>query len=335
MIHRKVGGSDVEISAITFGAWAIGGWLWGGTDDDEAIGAIHKAIELGITSIDTAAIYGFGHSEVVVGRALAGVKRDEVQVLTKFGLRWDTDAGERCFETTGAEGKARAVRRCATKESVDYECEQSLRRLRTDYIDLYQCHWRDHTTPVDETMEALAKLIDDGKIRAAGVSNFGVEEIDAARRAGPLASNQPPYSMLRRDIEKEMVPYCIEHGVGLIAYSTLERGLLTGKVTMDRTFGKGDHRAGHPFFQPENRRRILAFLDRIRPVADAHDATLAQLAVNWTIHRPGITAALVGARNARQVEENAGAAELQLTGEELARIEEELGRLKLEAKAGS
>jgi len=329
MIYRRLGTSDLEVSAVTFGTWAIGGWMWGPSDDDAAVAAIRKAIDVGVTTIDTAAIYGTGHSEEIVGRAVAG-RRDEVQILTKFGQNWWSDEGELFFEIPDRTGRHVKVYRNSRKESVIQECERSLQRLGTDYIDLYQCHWRDHTRPVEEPMEAMGKLLKDGKIRAGGVSNFTVEEIAAAREAFPLASDQPPYSMLNRDAEKDVLPYCRENDIGVLVYSPLQRGLLTGKVTMDRTFHEKDLRRRDPRFKPENRKRVLAFLDRIRPIADAHDATLAQLVIHWTIHRPGVTAALVGAREPKQVEENAGAAEIRLSEDEMNRITEEVDQVELE-----
>ena len=329
MEYRQLGTSDIRVSAVTLGTQAIGGWLWGGTDDDNAVAAIGAAIDAGMTSIDTAPIYGFGHSETIVGRAVAG-RRDEVQLLTKFDLRWDCQEGEHFFDSTDNDGDAVSIYRNAKADSIVAECEASLRRLGTDYIDLYQCHWRDHTTPVEETMEAVDKLIQSGKIRAAGVSNFSIEEIDAAREVVPLASNQPPYSMLRRGIEKDLLPYCLTNQIGVIVYSTLQYGILSGKVTMDREFPKSDQRSGSPHYRPENRRKVLDFVDRLRPVADAHDATIAQVVIHWTIRRPGITAALVGARNAQQARENAAAAELALSDEEMRRIDAWVDALELD-----
>jgi aryl-alcohol dehydrogenase-like predicted oxidoreductase len=334
MEYRQLGTSDLKVSAVALGTWAIGGWLWGGTDDEAAVAAIRAAIDAGVTSIDTAPMYGMGHSERIVGKAIAG-RRDRVQVMTKYVLRWDLAEGEKFFETTDAEGNRREVYRNGRADSVIEECERSLRRLGVDCIDLYQCHWRDHTTPVEETMEAVAKLLKDGKIRAAGVSNFIVAEIEAACTVVPLASNQPPYSMLKRGIEADVLPYCREHDVGILAYSPLQLGLLTGKVTMERKFPPDDQRANSAYYTPANRRKVLDFLEAIRPVAEAHDATLAQLAINWTIHRPGITCALVGARNPEQARENAAAADFKLTDEETRKINDLLDGLKLELPEGA
>ena len=328
METRQLGRSDVKVTPVTLGTWAIGGWMWGGTDERDAVDAIRAALDAGVTSIDTAAIYGFGLSEELVGRAVAD-RRDEVQILTKYGLRWDTDEGTDRWETTDHRGQKRVVYKNARPDSVLYECEQSLRRLGTDVIDLYQCHWRDTGTPVEDTMAAVATLLEQGKIRAAGVSNFSVEEIEAARQVVPIAADQPPYSMVVRDIENDVLPYCRQNEVGVIVYSPLQRGLLTGKITEDYEFATGDHRANSKMFQPENVRRVNAFLDAIRPIADAHDATLAQLVIHWTIRRPGVTAALVGARNVKQATENARAAALDVSDDELRQIDERLGALEL------
>ena len=329
MEYRQLGKSELKVSAGALGTWAIGGWMWGGTDDEAAVAAIRSAIDAGMTSIDTAPVYGFGHSEEVVGQAVKG-KRDKVLLLTKYCLVWDKEEGEFFFECKDDRGLARRVYRLARKDSVINECEQSLRRLGTDCIDLYQCHWRDPTTPVEETMEAMDRLLKAGKIRAAGVSNFTAEEIEACFSVFPLASDQPPYSMVKRDIEKDVLPWCREHKVGILAYSPLQLGLLTGKLTMDREFPADDQRSGSPYFRPGNRRKVIEFAEQLRPIASAHGATVAQLVINWTIRQPGITAALVGARNPRQAAENAAAADLQFGGEEIQQIEELLAGLKLE-----
>jgi len=321
MEYRQLGSSDVKASVITLGAWGIGGWMWGGPDDEQAIAAIHESIEHGVTSIDTAAVYGYGHSESLVGQAVRG-KRDKVQLFTKYGLRWDSEEGLFHFEWTDSSGQTRRIYHNARKDSVLYECDESLKRLGTDYIDLYQCHWPDESTPIDETMEAIDKLLKEGKIRAAGVSNWSVEQIDAARKMVPLASDQPPYSMINRGIENDILPYCAEHGIATIVYSPLQRGLLTGKVTLDRRFPETDHRSHDLYFQPRNRKKVLELIDAIRPIADAHNATPAQLAINWTIHRAGVTAALVGARNPKQARENATAAAFELSEEETRQINE-------------
>jgi aryl-alcohol dehydrogenase-like predicted oxidoreductase len=315
MERRQLGNSKIDATVITFGAWAIGGSMWGGSDDKEAIEAIQASIEVGVNCIDTAPIYGFGKSEELVAAAIAG-KRDKVRIFTKFGLVWDKEEGEYFFDGE-KDGKTVKIFKNARKSNIIKECEDSLRRLKTDYIDLYQCHWRDLTTPVEETADALAQLIKEGKILAAGVSNFTAADIETASKNVLIASDQPPYSMVLRDIEKELLPYCRKNNVGLIVYSPLQRGLLTGKFRADHKFARGDHRASLPHFQPEFITRTNELLNKFKPIADKHKATIGQLVLAWTIAQPGITAALVGARNAAQAYENAVAANIKLSDSEV------------------
>ncbi len=327
MEYRRLGTSELEVSRVIFGAWAVGGWFWGGTDDEQAVAAIHRAIQLGINTIDTAPMYGFGHSERIVGQAIKG-RRDEVVLATKCGMVWDRQEGQRFFETEDDKGNPCLVYRNLKKDSILREIDLSLERLGVDCIDLYQCHWPDSTTPPKETMAALSRLLEEGKIRAIGLSNFTAEMIEECRRYGPVHSDQPPYSMLSRGIEGDVLPYCAANGVSVIVYSPLQQGLLTGKVTMDRKFAKGDQRRSKAWFKPHNRRRMLEFLDTIRPIAGAHGKSLAQLAINWCLCQEGVTATIVGARRADQVEENAGGAGWKLTADEMAQINgllEELG----------
>lgn len=320
MKFRPLGKSGLEVPVITFGAWAIGGWYWGGTDDERAIQALHRAFDLGIRFIDTAPMYGMGHSETIVGEAVKGMK-DRPLIATKCGLRWDVEKGGKYFFTTeDGQGNEVRVRRILTAESIIEECEASLLRLGVETIDLYQCHFPDTTAPAEETMSALLSLKEQGKIQAIGVSNFSPAQMDEFLAFGPLACNQPKYSLLAREMEKDVLPFCRENGLGILAYSPLGQGLLTGKVTLERTFEKGDVRASLPWFQPRNRRRILEALKRIQSIAKVHRASVAQLAISWVISQPGVTSAIVGARSPVQVEENAGAAELHLTEEDLNRV---------------
>ena len=317
---RRLGESKVKVSAVTFGAWAIGGFMWGGNDEKDSIAAIRAALDHGIDTIDTAPVYGMGASETIVGKAIEG-RRDDVRILTKFGLSWDTGSRTQFFETVDPEGTPHKIYRDASPQRIREECDASLRRLRTDYIDLYQIHWADPDTPIEATFEVVARMIEQGKILAAGVCNYTPEQIEAARKVVPLASCQPPYSMINRGIESDVLPYCRERGIGVVAYSPMQRGLLTGKIDENKEFPASDTRAIDKFFSRENRRRVReGLLDRLRPIADAKGCTLAQLVIAWTIAQPGITAALVGARNARQAEENAGAANVKLSAEELAEI---------------
>ncbi|GEN74551.1 aldo/keto reductase [Chryseobacterium hagamense] len=322
MQYRKLGKSDLEVSAITFGAWAAGGWMWGSTDRNDAIEAIRASYDAGVTSIDTAPIYGQGTSEEIVGEAIKGISRDQVQILTKFGMRWDLAKGDFAMHSKNNNGEDIDVYKYAGKDSIIYECEQSLKRLGTDYIDLYQIHWPDSTTPIDETFEAVARLIEQGKVRFAGVCNYNAAQMEEAEKTLKLVSNQIPFSMVNRGVEEETVPYCMENNKSVLAYSPLERGLLTGKITPGYRFQEGDHRAGHKHFQPDFIKKTNALLDQIKPVADRHSATLGQLVLRWTIERPGITVALAGARNAEQAVQNARSAEINLSKEEIDSISE-------------
>lgn len=327
MEYRQLADSDLNLSVITFGAWAAGGWMWGKTERSQAIEAIKAAYDAGVTSIDTAPIYGQGTSEEIVGEAITKIPRDKVQILTKFGLRWDFPKGEFYFNSKDNDGKEIDIYRYAGKESIIKECENSLKRLGTDYIDLYQIHWADPTTPISETFEAVEKLIDQGKVRYAGVCNYNVEQMAEAEKTLKLVSNQIPFSMVNRGVEEETVPYCIANGKSVLAYSPMERGLLTGKIKPGYQFQEGDHRADNPFFTDENIKKTNAFLDKIRPIAEEKGATLAQLVLRWTIDREGITIALAGARNADQSVQNAMAATVKLTDEERKFINDEVARL--------
>jgi len=319
----SLGKSKIELSPITFGAWAIGGWMWGGSDKKDSLRALDACLDHGITSIDTAPIYGFGQSESIVGEAMKG-KRDQYEILTKAGMRWENSLGEYYFTTKDNEGKIRDVYKYSGKDSIIAECEDSLRRLGTDYIDLYQIHWPDLTTPIEEPMEAFQILLDQGKIRAAGVSNYSLEQLQLAAATIELSSNQLPYSMVRREIEDEIVPWCLDNNCGILAYSPLQRGLLTGKITPGYHFAPGDSRPETPQFKTDNLVLTNKFLEEIRPLAEDKGATLSQLVIAWTLHQPGITVALVGARNEYQVTQNAGAAEVMLSDAELGLINKKL-----------
>ena len=331
MEYQKLGSSDVSVSRITFGSWAAGGWMWGGTEQNDAVGAIHASYELGVTSIDTAPVYGMGFSEEIVGEAIKTLPRDKVQILTKFGMRWDLKQGDFAMKTKDNNGHDLDVYKYAGRDSIIKECEDSLRRLGTDYIDLYQQHWPDVTTPIDETMEALSRLVEQGKVRAAGVSNYSVDQMQEAERTLSLASNQVPYSMLRRDIEKDVVPYCLDNDKAILVYSPLQLGLLTGKMKPDQAFGEGDLRNGNRFFTPENVKRVNDVLNKIRPLAETKNATLSQLVLRWTLAQPGITVALVGARNPEQAVQNAKAMDFKLTFEEVDFINKQLKSLEAAA----
>jgi aryl-alcohol dehydrogenase-like predicted oxidoreductase len=326
---RRLGKSDVMVTSMAFGAWAVGGWMWGGSEETTSIRAIKAAYDCGITTIDTAPVYGFGRSEELVGKAMEGVARDKYQILTKFGLNWQTQEGEPFFDTTDNEGKPLKMHKWSSRQKVMQECEDSLTRLKTDYIDLYQIHWPDNTTPISETFEAVQRLIEQGKVRAAGVCNYNVEQVDEALKTIQLASNQVPYSMVNRDIEQDVIPQAIEKGLGIIPYSPLQRGLLTGKIKPGYKFSEGDTREGNRFYTDENIIRTNKLLEEIKPIAERYNATLGQLVINWTINRPGIACVLVGARDDNQVKDNVKALSFTLTKEELDEITAAADRLTL------
>jgi len=329
MEKRQLGNSEVKITPLAFGAWAIGGWMWGGADRKDAEKALETSIEMGMTTIDTAPVYGFGLSETIVGGVIRG-KRDKVEILTKYGLRWDRNEGNFFFPSENKDGKAIDIYNNGKKESIIQECEESLKRLGTDYIDLYQMHWPDPSTPVEETMEAILKLSEQGKIRAAGVSNFDPDLLEEARKIVPVVSDQVPYSMVKRDIEDDLLPYCREENIGILAYSPLQRGVLTGKFTPDYEFKPGDSRPKTPYFTPDNIRAINEFLGKIEPLAKEKGATLAQLVLRWTIEQPGITCALAGARDPRQVKDNIGATGFDISETEINQINQHLSELSIE-----
>ncbi|MCT3833268.1 aldo/keto reductase [Elizabethkingia anophelis] len=327
MEFRKLGNTDLELSAITYGAFAIGGNMWGGNEKKDSIASVRASIDNGVTTLDTAPFYGFGLSEEMIGEAIKGYDRSKIQLLTKFGLVWDGSnqgKGEFFFDAEEA-GKTIPVYKYASKTSVIKELEDSLKRLQTDYIDLLQIHWPDATTPISETMEALEILLQQGKIRAAGVSNYSVEQVAEARQSLNIASNQIGYSMLNRGVENDLVPYALENDLGIIVYSPMERGLLTGKYFKDGKLKDNDHRNG--YFQQFDLEKVKTFLETITPIAEDKNATLSQLVLRWTSLQSAITVVLAGARNAEQAAANAKAMDINLTAEELAFINTELSKI--------
>ncbi|MFT7462134.1 MAG: aryl-alcohol dehydrogenase-like predicted oxidoreductase [Pseudohongiellaceae bacterium] len=333
MRHRTLGKTDLSLPVITFGAWALGGGYWGEQDDDASIAAIRAALDAGIDAIDTAPVYGLGRSETIVGQAIAE-RRDEVTLLTKVGLRWDCSDGELFVTGKLPNGKPLHIHRNSRPDSVRHEVERSLQRLGVERLDLVQVHWPDPTTPISETMGALAELRSEGKLRAIGVSNYDVDQLTQAQAAlgdVPLASNQPLYSLVKRGLEDEVLPWTRAHNVGLIVYSPLEQGLLTGKVRAERTFGDDEGRSRRDSFSAENRKRVNALLDDIvAPVAAAHHATLAQTVLAWTVQQPGITVALAGSRDPLQARENAGAGDIVLADDEWSAIDTAFAELTLQ-----
>lgn len=326
MEYKKLNGTNVKISQLVFGAYPIGGWFWGGSNEKDAIEAMDAAIDNGVTTIDTAPVYGMGHSESIVGKVIQG-KREEVKILTKFGMRWDITKGVLAFDSYDNDGNPIQIYKFNGKESIIEECERSLKRLRTDYIDLYQMHWPENTTPIEETMEALQILLDQGKIRAAGVCNCPVDLLDRARKVAHVATNQVAYCMVDRSIEEELVPYCVKEDVGILSHTTLQKGLLTGKIKPGHQFNKGDNRPNTRFFKPGNHEQVMKMLDEIGEIANERKITLAQLAINWTMQQPAVTGVLVGARNKTQLLDNVKAASFNLTAEELDKIDNAYSKL--------
>jgi len=326
---KKLGNSDVKVTPIAFGAWAIGGWMWGGAEENAAIRAIHASYDAGITTMDTAPAYGFGKSEELIGRAMQGIARDKYQILTKYGLNWKTAEGEFYFDTTDNSGKPTKVYKFSKSSQVIQECEDSLRRLKTDYIDLLQIHWPDSTTPIAETMEAVASLIKGGKVRAAGVCNYSAAQVEEALRTVNIVSNQVPFSLIHRGIEKDLVPQALKKDMSIIPYSPLQRGLLTGKIKRDHKFNAGDTRSGNRFYKPENIELVNLMLHNIMSIADSHNATLAQVVINWTTRQPAMDCVLVGARDEIQVMDNIKALGFTLADDEVRQIRAFAENLKL------
>jgi len=313
MRTRRLGYTDLELSTVGLGTWAIGGpWQfgWGPQDDDESESTIHRALDLGINWIDTAPAYGLGHSEEVVGRSIRG-RRHEVLIATKCGRVWD-ESGAR---TIGGRLKAESVRR---------EAEESLRRLQIDVVDLYQVHWPDPEEDIEEAWEEIARLVEEGKIRYAGVCNFSVDHIKRAQKIHPVASLQPPYSMVARGVEKELLDYCLEQEIGVVAYSPMQAGLLTGKFSKERfeSLPLDDWRRKSHHFQEPRFSATLKLVERLRPLARHAGRSLAELSIAWVLRRPALTAAIVGARHPGQIEETALAGDWDLTSAEIDRIEE-------------
>lgn len=314
MKTKRLGNSDLQLTPVGFGAWAIGGdWAfgWGAQDDSKSIAAIHRALELGVNWIDTAAIYGLGHSEEVVARALGEWKGARPYVFTKCGMIWDQHG------QVGYSLRAESVRR---------ECEASLHRLNTDVIDLYQIHWT--ADDLNETIEGwteLAKLQKEGKVRWIGVSNARVDEMEKLQAIAPVTSLQPPYSLIRREVEESQLPWCRRQRVGVIVYSPMGSGLLTGAMTRERlaSLPANDWRTKNEQFREPKLSQNLELVDRLRAVGQRLGRPPGQIAIAWALRNSAVTGAIVGARDARQVEQTVGAAEVRLSGSDAAEIEAE------------
>jgi aryl-alcohol dehydrogenase-like predicted oxidoreductase len=312
MQTRQLGNSDMVITRIGYGAWAIGGgdWAhgWGDQDDNESIAAIQHALDSGINWIDTAAVYGLGHSEEVVAKALKG-RVSRPYIFTKCSLVWGDD---------------RKIVNNMKADSVRQEVEDSLRRLQVDVIDLYQIHWPNPDPQIEEGWAEMAKLQQEGKLRWIGVSNFDVEQMKRAQSIAPITSLQPPYSMIKRDVEKEILPYCLQQGIGVIVYSPMQAGLLTGAMTRERAANLPDNdwrKSDEEFTEPRLSRN-LQLVDIVKDIANQHGCTPAEVAIAWTLKNPAVTAAIVGARRPDQIDGFIRAAEVELTDADMARIDE-------------
>jgi aryl-alcohol dehydrogenase-like predicted oxidoreductase len=311
MEKRKLGDSDLALTPIGIGAWAIGGagWAfsWGSQDDADSIAAIRKALDHGVNWIDTAAVYGLGHSEEVVARALEGVP-SKPYLFTKCARIWN-ERGE--------------IGKCLKADSIRRECEASLRRLKVDVIDLYQIHWPEPDEDIEEGWTTLARLKEEGKVRWIGVSNFSVPQLRRAQSIAPITSLQPPYSLVTRDVEAEILPFCRNHGIGVIVYSPMKAGLLSGAMTLERALNlpPDDWRRRNPAFQEPHLSRNLQLAAKLAEIGARHGRTAGEAAIAWTLRHPSVTAAIVGMRSAGQVDGVAGAARFRLSEEEIAEID--------------
>lgn len=313
MQTRKLGNSDLHITPVGYGAWAIGGsgwqFAWGSQDDSDSIAAIHRSLELGVNWIDTAAVYGLGHSEEVVARALRTWSGTRPYVFTKCGLRWDTNGN---------------VKKVLSSDSIRREVEDSLRRLSVNVIDLYQIHWPPDpdSAELEEGWSMLAQLQQQGKVRWIGVSNFNVPQLRRAQAIASVTSLQPRYSLVHREVEDQLLTCCLREGIGVIVYSPMASGLLTGAMTRERAakLSNDDWRRTHPDFTEPNLSRNLALVECLRQIARRHNRSTGEVAVAWTLHNPAVTGAIVGARDARQAEGVMRAGELRLTDEDLSEI---------------
>ncbi len=316
MRTQRLANTELELTKIGLGTWAIGGsWQfgWGPQDDNDSVKTIHEALDEGINWIDTAPIYGCGHSEEVIGKALKQISQKPI-IATKFSLLWDDQ--RRKYD-------------CLKSQSVRDECHASLKRLGTDVIDLYQMHWPDPEQDIEEAWEEIARLTQQGKIRYAGVSNFNIEQIKKCHAIHPVSSLQPIYSMIKRGIENELLEFCAENNIGVIVYSPMAKGLLTGKFSSERlkTLAPDDHRLNDSNFKEPRLSENLKLVENLKNIAERNSKTVAQLAIAWTLRRKEVTAAIVGARKPGQIKQTSPAGDWQLTPEDIEQIEQLLAEL--------
>ncbi len=307
----RFGKTDLNVSPLALGTWVTGGWAWGGSDENESLQAVLRTFESGINFVDTAPVYGFGKSEEIVGRALKEWGSEKIVVATKCGLEWD---------------EKERIRRNASPERLMKEVDESLRRLGTDKIDLYQIHWPDPQVPFEESIRALLKARDQGKIRYIGLSNFNRSQLEECLKAGPVFSLQPPFNIFEREAENELLPFCIEQGIATLGYGGLCRGLLTGKFKGTEQFRKGDLRRADPKFKPDRFKKYVAAVNEIKKLAKSYDKTPAQFALRWAVQQTGITCVIAGARTPKQAEDNAGAFGWTIADADLAKVDEIVAR---------
>lgn len=305
----------MQASVIAFGAWAIGGWRWGGADAEASVKAVLASLDAGVNLIDTAAVYGFGLSEEIVGKAIEGRNREDIILATKCGLRWDIET-----PTLHAESEGKRIFRSLEESSIRWELEQSLKRLGTDYIDLYQTHWPDPETDLEAVVATLEKLRDEGLIRAWGLCNELPERIADAASLGALSTDQERYSLLDREQDSANLPVCKEFDIGFLCYSPIAQGLLTGKMDGKREFADNDLRAGNPRFAPAVLDALQAVLAPVKSLARDRGVSTEQLVLAWTLQQPGVSHVLVGTRDTAQAVSNAAAGSIDLDSEELAMI---------------
>ena len=324
MKTRPLGPSGIEASVVALGTWQFGGWMWGGGDEDAAQRAVDAALDHGVNFIDTAPIYSLGHSEQLVGRALKG-KRDRAVISTKCGMVANPEKGEEKFRVSALNADPLGlvdIHIYLGPESIREELELSLKRLGTDYIDLYFTHWQESTTAIADTMAELEKARDAGKIRAIGASNATPAHLAEYDAAGTLDADQEPFSMVKREKEADNLPYVREHGKAFLAYSPMQRGLLTGKLTRDRELAEGDHRKGDPLYGKASREKVQQMLAQFQPIADKHGVSMPALVIAWTVAQPGVSHALCGSRKPEHIIDTAKAGEIELGDDDLAAMNE-------------
>lgn len=317
MKRRKLGKHGMEASVVAFGAWAIGGWKWGGADATASVKAVQAGLDAGVDLIDTAAVYGFGLSEQIVGEAIKDRKRDDIVLATKCGLRWDIKT-----DTLHAKSSEKEIYRTLSDESIRWELQQSLSRLGTDYIDLYQTHWPDPQTPIESVVSTMDALVEEGLIRAWGLCNESPERLQVAADAGNLATDQERYSLLDRDQDNANLPVCEKNNLGFLCYSPIAQGLLTGKIDEKRQFSNDDLRIGNPRFSPAALEAVQTVLAPVKAMANEKEVSTEQLVLAWTLSQPGVSHVLVGARNVEQAQSNAIAGALELNEQELGVIQQ-------------